>query len=99
MRGGIRGIFDRDEVRGRILAVVETGDAKDPVAIGAGKIAAEGGCDLFEHESLAGEVEAFDAPEHLVLAGRCREDGGSWRHAIRCPKRSEPGIAVFINIE
>ena len=39
---GIAGIFDRDEVRGIVLAIQESGDAKHPVAVGASGIAAEG---------------------------------------------------------
>ena len=44
------------------------------------------------------EVEAFDAPEHLIFAWRCREDCGRRRDCIRRSERSEPGVAVCVDV-
>ena len=48
---------------------------------------------------LALEVEAGDSPERLIFAGRSRENRGRRGHSIRRPQRSEPGVAVVINID
>ena len=74
--GRIHRIFDRDRVCGRILPVIETGDAEHPVPVGASRIAAEGMGDQFECLFLALEIEAGDSPERLVFARRCRKNGG-----------------------
>src|SRR5579871_3200087 len=76
-------VFDRHRVCGRILPIEEAGDAEYPVAIGAGRIATEGNGELLESHLLRLKIEAFDAPEDLVLARRSSEDSGSRRHRIR----------------
>ena len=48
---------------------MESRDAKNPVAVGASRIAAEGDGEQLERDFLMLEVEAFDAPEDLVLPG------------------------------
>jgi len=58
----------------------------------------EGLGNQFERLFLPLEVEASDSPERLVFTRRSRDDRG-WRgHSIRRPQRSEPGVAVCINI-
>ena len=55
-------------MRGRILAVQETGDAQHPVPVRASGIAAEGFGGQLECLFLPLEVEAGDSPERLVFA-------------------------------
>ncbi len=53
------------------------GTRRTRVAIGACRIAAEGNGEQFERLLLTHEVEAFDPPKRLILAGRCRNNRGS----------------------
>jgi hypothetical protein len=94
----IAGVFDRDRVSGRILAVQETGNAKHPVAVRARGIAPEGNGEQLQRGFLLLEVEAIDAPRHLVLAGRCTQNCGGSGHGIGCPERSDSGISVHVDI-
>ena len=83
---------------GRILLVEETGYAQHTVSVGASRIAAEGLGDQLERLFLPLEVEAGDSPERLVFARRSRDDRGRRGNQIGRPQRSEPGVAVVINI-
>lgn len=96
---GIIGIFDRDFVGRIVLAIQETGDAKDTVAVGASRIGAEGKGEQLERLFLTRKVKAFDAPKHLIFAGRSRQNRGRRRYGNRCPECSESGIAIGIYIE
>ena len=95
---GIVGIFDRDAVGRIVLAIQESGDAEDPVAVGASGIAAEFDGEQLERLFLTLKVEAIDPPEHLVFAGRCREDRRRRWDGIGGPERSEPGVAIRVDI-
>ncbi len=65
----IAGVFDRDRMSGRILAIQESGDPKHPVAVRASGIAAEGNGEQLEDSFLPPKVEAIDMPKHLILTG------------------------------
>src|ERR1700761_155887 len=73
---GIVGILDGNSMCWIVFAIQETGDAKDTVAIGASRIAAEGNGEQFKRLFLTHRVESFDPPEDLILAGRCRDNRG-----------------------
>ena len=48
--------------------------------------------------SCCSNVKLIDPPEHLVFAGRCREDCGRNRDRIRAPNRSKSGLAIRVDI-
>jgi hypothetical protein len=48
IRDRITGVFDRDRMDRRILAIQETGDTENPIAVGASGIAADGKNELLE---------------------------------------------------
>ncbi len=85
-------------MRGQILAIQESGDAEDAVAVGASGIAAEGDSEQLERGLLTFGVEAIDALEHLVLIGRCRQNRRGWRNGIGRPERSDAGRPIRVDV-
>ena len=65
---GIVGIFDGDKMGGIVLLVQEAGDAEHPVAVRAGRVAAEGDGEQLERLLLPLEVKALNTPEDLAFA-------------------------------
>src|SRR5579875_3801169 len=96
---GIVGIFDGDAVGRIVLLVQEAGDAEHPVTVRAGRVAAKGESKQFQRLFLTLEIEALDAPKDLILTGRRRQNRSRRRHEFRCPKRSEPGIAIGVDVQ
>ncbi len=97
--GGIAGVFDRDGIRRIVLAIQESGEAENPVAVGASGIAAKGNGKQFQRAFLLFESEAFNSPEDLILTERCREDRIRRGNRIRGPERSEAGLAIGVQIQ
>src|ERR1700733_13637770 len=95
---GIAGIFDRDAVRWIILAIQETGQPENAVAVGASGIAAEGDGEQLEGAFLRSEVEAFDSPKYLILSGGCGENDARSRHGIGDAEHGESCISVRVDI-
>jgi hypothetical protein len=96
----IAGVFDRDEVRGIVLAVAESGHTENPVAVGASGVATEGDGEQLERVLLLVEVEAFDPPKHLILAGDVeRITVGTARHPTPGAQRFGSPIYVDVDIE
>ncbi len=83
---------------GSYLRFRKPGNRRTRLQSVASGIAAEGDGEQLESAFLRGEVEAFDAPKHLVLTLRCREDCRGNRHGIRRPERSEPGVSVRVDV-
>src|ERR1700739_4622251 len=77
---GIVAIFDRNPEGWIVFLIEKPGDAKHPVAIGASGITAKGYGEQLEGLLLPVEVETFDLPESLVLAGRRGQNRSRWRH-------------------
>ena len=92
-------VLDRDGVGGRVLSIVETRNANDSVAVRASRIAAEGGCELLQHQLLRGKVEALHRPEHLVLARRSSDDGVWLWNRIGSAKRSDTSVPIRVDVQ
>jgi hypothetical protein len=80
------------------LAIPESRQAEDPVAVQAGPISAKGNRKQFEGAFLLLERETVDTAEDLTFAERCREDCGRRGNCIGGPERSEAGLSVDIEI-
>ena len=94
----IAGVFDGDRMGRRILPIEESGQPENPVAVGASRIATKGEGEALECCFLALEVEAFDSPENLILAGRCGEDRRWCRDGIRGAERSDTRLPVEVDV-
>ena len=97
--GGIAGVFDRHRIRGIVLAIEESGQAENPVAVGTSGIAAKGNGKQFQGAFLLFESEAVNSPKDLVFTERCREDCIRRGNRIGGPERSEAGLSIGIQIQ
>src|ERR1017187_3620404 len=87
--GGIAGVFDRHGIRRIVLAIQESGQSEDAVAVSTSGIAAKGDGKQFQGAFLLFESEAVHPPEDLVLTERRREDRIRRGNRIRDPERNE----------
>jgi hypothetical protein len=99
MPGEISRVFDRDGIRRIVLTVHEAGQPEDPITVRTGRIAAEGNRKQLESTFLVFDSEAFNSPEHLVFAKRCRKDRSGRRNRIGGAEGGESGFAFGIQIE
>src|SRR5208282_2440624 len=96
---GIAGVFDGDGIRRIVLAIQESRQAENPIAVRAGGIAAKRNRKQFQRAFLLFESKAIHAPENLVLAKRCGEDRIRRGNRIRGAERSEAGLAIGVEIK
>jgi hypothetical protein len=87
------------QIRWIVLAIQESRQAEDAVAVCAGGIAAKGNREQFQGAFLLFESKAVNPPEDLVLTERSREDCVRWGNRIGSPERSEMGLPVGIQVE
>ena len=99
IRGRFAQVFDRYEMRRRVLMVQESRQAKHPVTVGASRVAAKGEGEHLEGGFLPLEGKAFDPPKHLVFAGGCGHDCRRNRDRIRGPQRVEFRIPIEVQIQ
>src|SRR6266851_5222696 len=76
IRSRIARVFDGGRIRRIVLAIPESRQAEDLVAVRAGGISAKGNRKQFEGAFLLLESETVNAAENLIFAERCREDSG-----------------------
>src|SRR6266851_8157616 len=76
IRSRIARVLDGDGIRRIVLAIPESRQAEDLVAVRAGGISAKGNRKQFEGAFLLLESETVNAAENLIFAERCREDSG-----------------------
>src|ERR1700679_729608 len=98
MVGRITGVFDCDRVSGNVFTVAESRHTENAVAVGASGVSTERDGEQLQCAFLLVEVEALDAPKHLILVRRCRENHSRSRHDITYPERSDTGIPVYVDI-
>src|ERR1022692_4931332 len=89
---GIAGVFDGGGIRRIVLAIEESRQSEDAVAVGTSGIAAKGNCKQFQGAFLLFESEAVNPPQDLIFTERCRKDYIRWGNSIRGPKRGWGGI-------
>ena len=53
----------------------------------------------FSVSLLLVEVESFDPPKRLILAGRCREDRARNGYGIRRPERSDALLTIYVDVD
>jgi len=99
MVGRIGEVLDGDELCRIVLAIHESGDAKNAVAVCAGDVAVERHRKQLERHLLRVEVKVLHAPQHLVFARRCGDDHVRLRHKLGSPERSEPGFSVHVDVD
>jgi hypothetical protein len=99
IRSRIARVFDGDGIRRIVLAIPESRQAEDPVAVHAGGISAKGNRKQFEGAFLLLEGETVNTAEDLIFVERSREDCGRRGNYIGGPERSEAGLTVDIEIE
>ena len=83
---GITGVFDGDGIGRIVFAIQESGQAENPVAVGAGWIATEGNRKQFQSAFLLFERKALNSPEDLVLTELSGEDCARCGNRIRKPE-------------
>src|SRR5258708_40325497 len=98
MPSGIARVFDCDRIRGIVLAIQESRQAKDAVTVGAGGIAAKADRKQFQGAFLLFESEAVHSPEDLVFTERCREDCIWRRNRFGGPEQSEARVSLRVHI-
>ena len=94
----ITGILGNYRVRRIVLTVLKSGETENTVAVSASGVSTEGDGEQLQGVFPLVEVEAIDAPEHLILAERCREDCSRRRDGIGGSERSEPAVAIRVDI-
>ena len=82
-----------------VLAIKESGQAENPIAVRAGGIAAKGNGKQFQGAFLLLESETFHSPENLVLTEGCREDDIRRWNRIGRPERRDAVLSIGIQIQ
>jgi len=98
IRSRIAWVFDGDGIRRIVLAIPESRQAEDPVAVRAIGSAYDGDGEQFEGAFLPPESETVNAAEDLIFTEQCREDCGRRGNCIGGPERSEAGLSVDIEV-
>jgi hypothetical protein len=98
IRSRIARVFDGDGIRRIVLAIPQSRQAEDPVAVHAAGISAKGNRKQFEDAFLLLESEAVNAAEDLIFAERSREDCGRRGNCMEGQERREAGLSVVIEI-
>src|SRR5271155_130703 len=82
-----------------VLAIQESRQAENPIAVRAGGIAAKGNGKQFQGAFLLFESESVNSPKDLVLTERCREDRVRRGNCIGGAKRSEARLSIGVQIK
>src|ERR1700734_1012435 len=93
---GIARVFDCHGIGRIVLAIQESRQSEDAVAVGTSGIAAKGNGKQLQGAFLLFESESVNSPEDLVFTERCREDFIRRGNRIGGPERIEAALSIAI---